>query len=88
MGNVLSMPTINLKNITELYKTRIWLSTEGINSERLIYGWLDLLGDLGGVTQVISLVFGVFLLPISEHSFILKATSKLFLANTKVENMF
>lgn len=48
----------------------------------------DLLGDLGGVTEVIMICFGFMLYPISEHSFYLKAFKKLFLAKTADENIF
>ena len=54
-----------------------------VKHQRRIYGYLDLLGDLGGVTEVIMIVFGIFLFPISKHSFIIKATKKLFMARTK-----
>ena len=37
--------------------------------ERQIYGFIDLLGDLGGVMEVIMIVFGIILYPISFHSF-------------------
>ena len=52
-------------------------------NERKIYNFFDLLGDLGGVSEIVFLVFSFFLLPISRHSFIVKATKKLFLARTK-----
>lgn len=48
----------------------------------------DLLGDLGGVTEVIMIIFGFWIYPISEHSFYLKAFKKLFIAKTADENMF
>lgn len=51
--------------------------------QRKIYGWLDLLADLGGVTEVVMICFGVFLFPIAHHSFYLKAIKKLFLVRTK-----
>ena len=56
--------------------------------ERAVYGSLDLLGDLGGVTEVVMIVFGVFLYPISEHSFTLKAAKKMFKVRTKENNLF
>ena len=43
---------------------------------------LDLLGDLGGVCEVIVGVLGIFLFPVSEHSFIIKASKIVFLAKT------
>ena len=53
--------------------------------KRVIFGWLDLLGKLGGITNVMMLLFGFFLFGISEHSFILKAAKKLFIARTRSE---
>ena len=55
---------------------------------RIVYNFLDLLGDLGGVTEVIMIVFGFFIFPISEHSFIMKATQKFFLARTADKTIF
>jgi len=55
---------------------------------RRIFGWFDLLGRLGGITNVMMILFGVFVYPISAHSFILKAAKKLFIAKSKDPNMF
>ena len=59
-----------------------------MNHERKIYTLIDILGDLGGVVQIIVLFFGVFLNPIAEHSFVMKATKRLFTAKTKDDNLF
>jgi len=61
---------------------------EEVKHTRKVYGWIDLLGDLGGVTEVIMIVFGFFLFPISEHSFFLKAIKKLYLVRTEDNSMF
>jgi len=45
----------------------------GLLHERMIYGFLDLLGTLGGVVEIITLFFGIFLNPISEFAFKIKA---------------
>jgi hypothetical protein len=42
----------------------------------------DLLGDLGGVTEVIMIAFGAVFFSVSEHSFYLTASQKLFFART------
>jgi len=55
---------------------------------RVIFGWFGLLGKLGGITNVMMLLFGFILFPISEHAFILKAAKKLFIARTKDKNLF
>jgi hypothetical protein len=55
---------------------------------RKVFGWFDLLGKLGGITNVMMILFGFFLFPISEHSFVLKAAKKLFIARTKKKDLF
>ncbi len=55
---------------------------------RQIYGALDLLGDLGGVYEIITLVLAIQMLPISRHSFILKATKKHYRGRTKAPALF
>ena len=59
-----------------------------IEHSRAIYSFLDLLGDLGGVTEVMMIVFSFFLYPISEHSFVVKAMKKLFIARTRENGIF
>ena len=64
------------------------LEDETIRHVRYIYGLLDILGDLGGVTEVIMLLFGFLLYPISEHSFILQALRRLYRARTTDGSLF
>ena len=66
----------------------VFLKAEEVKHTRKIYGIIDLLGDLGGVTEIVMLVFGFFLFPISEHNFYLQATKRLFLAKTADDNLF
>lgn len=66
----------------------IMLEDESIRHIRYIYNVLDVLGDLGGVTEVIMLLFGFFLFPISEHSFILQALRRLYKARTTDDSLF
>ena len=79
-------PIPKLKN--SLYQTIMFVDQTTISHGRRIYGLFDLLGDLGGVTEVIMLCFGFMLYPISEHSFHIKAIKKLFIARTKDEKLF
>jgi hypothetical protein len=64
------------------------LDQTGIEHSRRKYALFDLLGDLGGVTEVIMIFFGIFLYPISEHSFVIKAAKKLFYARTNRDDIF
>ena len=56
--------------------------------ERQVYDILTLLGDLGGVIEIICLITAFFLGRWNEHSFIIKAIQKLYLARTKDDNLF
>lgn len=53
-----------------------------------MYNFLDLLGDLGGLTEVFMVSFGFFLYPISEHSYHVQAIKRLFMARTKDDDLF
>ena len=55
---------------------------------RQIYSILDLLGDLGGVLEVLLFVAGLFILPLSEFSFNLKALSLLYMGKTSNPELF
>lgn len=70
-----------------LAKTIITQSRESVANDRTIYNFLDLLGDLGGLTECFMISFGFFLLPIAEHDFIVQATKRLFIAKTKEEDL-
>lgn len=55
--------------------------------QRKVYDILDLIGDLGGVFEICFQVLGFFILPISYHSFIIKALKKIFLIKTKDDEL-
>ena len=76
----------NIKN--SVIQTKVYRDNVEISHERVIYSFLDLLGDLGGVTEIIMVVFGIFLFPISEHSFHTSALKRMFMAKTKDDNLF
>ena len=60
----------------------IGISENKKEHSREVYNLMDLIGDLGGVLDLLVLLAGIFICPISEHSFFLKAFSMLFLAKT------
>jgi hypothetical protein len=53
-----------------------------------VYSLIDYLGDLGGLIEIIYFFCVALLRPISYHSYILKATKKLFTARTRHSNLF
>jgi hypothetical protein len=52
------------------------------------YGLFTLLGDTGGIIETCMLTLGFIFFPISQHSFVLTAASKLYMARTTSENIF
>ena len=71
-----------------LAKTILYLHHESIYHGRKIYEFVTLLGDLGGVAGVLTLIFGFFLEPLSESSFMIMSAKRLFLASTKNDKLF
>ena len=49
---------------------------------------MDILGDLGGIAEIILKVIGFVLLPISEFSFNLQAIGDTYFARTKDQRLF
>ena len=82
----------SFRNINEnpgyVFVSSFLLTEVSYSFSRRIYGWFDLLGDLGGVTDVFVLIFTYFFAPISEFNFILEASKKLFMARTKTDDLF
>ena len=64
------------------YQTVVILDEQTITHERYIYGILDLLGDLGGVTELFIAFFSFFLFPIAQHSFLMMVLRKLYSAKS------
>ena len=50
--------------------------------ERSVYNLTDLIGDIGGVLELLVMFFGVFFSTISYHSFNLSAIKKLFIVKS------
>mgnify|MGYP001094581193 CR=1 FL=1 len=72
----------------ELFECEIMLDEEEAKQHRTVYGILDLLGDVGGIMDILIIIFGVFLFPLSHHSFLDTATKKFFYARTKDDKDF
>ena len=49
---------------------------------------MDLLGDIGGILEALTILFGFFIFPISEFGFVLKSANQLLYAQTSSLNMF
>ena len=71
-----------------VFSLNFFVDTLMISHSREVYNLMDLIGDLGGVLEVITFMFGIFLVPISEFSFVIKALQKLYLARTTQTGLF
>ena len=73
-GEFINRPVHPSKNQGELLSVNLYLKSESIMHVREVFNLFDLVGDLGGVIEVMIIVMGVLLYPISEHSFLLSAS--------------
>ena len=85
---ILPIMRVNPEDKYSLYQFEMFLMFENMEHEREIYGLLDLMGDLGGVTEIVMLMFGFILSPIAEHKFNLQAAKRLFIAQSKDGELF
>ena len=64
------------------------MSNSLITHKRRIYDIVAVLGDLGGVTEVMMLAMGCLLYPISQSSYKMMSTKRMFIARTKNDELF
>ena len=65
-----------------------YLTSSEIVHKRKIYDLVALLGDLGGVTEVLMLGMGCLLFPIAESSYNMMSTKRMFIARTANNKLF
>lgn len=80
--------TVNGVKDNRIYLNNVYLNEEGVQYIREVYNGLDVLGDLGGILEITMIVFGFFLFPYSEHSYIMQASRTLFFARSKDSSLF
>ena len=71
-----------------VFEMHIGIDSQLNEFEREVYNLIDLLGDLGGVLEILVMICGVFLFPVSEFKFILKAFELLYIAKSSDSNLF
>lgn len=67
-------------------KTRIGFGFVGMLHRRQNYSLMGILGDVGGVFELLCSMVGVFLIPISRHSFMLHVLKKTYNVEQYVES--
>jgi len=48
-----------------VYILSVFLSEKGVHHKRVVYNFLDVIGDIGGVLEIMMITFGFFFYPIS-----------------------
>ena len=66
-----------------ILQVQINLSPEYQVDERDVYTFFDLIGDIGGVIDILVAVSAYVFIQLSDFSFTLKFLEKLFIAKTK-----
>lgn len=59
-------------------EANIGFAQTGYQHRRKNYSIIEIMGDLGGVSELLTVVIGFFIMPISRHSFIMKVLRKSF----------
>ena len=70
------------------FEAALLMSDNQISHSRRIYSLLDVLGDFGGLNEVIMSVLALLLSPWVEFQFNLKALQKLYLVKTRRTDQF
>ena len=70
------------------FEAAIVMSDNLITHSRRIYGLLDVLGDFGGLNEVVMSILALLLSPWVEFQFNLKALQKLYLVKTRRTDQF
>ena len=73
---------------SKLYVVELYLHSELVSHKRATYDILGLLGDMGGIQGILISLLGVLVVPISAHSFTVKAARKLFMARSSKGGIF
>jgi hypothetical protein len=80
-GNVQNAFTKN----ANLLNFELYLDNMGIDHHARTFSILDVVGMIGGVCEILLVVFGILVFPIAEHSWYLSAAKRLYLARTSNE---
>ena len=71
-----------------VYQLGLYLYQEQITHVREIYDILGVLGNLGGISEIFLLIFGIVAFPYSQFSYYLKVIEKLYLVRTCEIDLF
>jgi hypothetical protein len=75
ISSLVYRPYHHMKFANELMRVSTYLFEDAIFYEREVYNLVDLIGELGGVVEILVFVYGILIFPISKQSFTLEAAS-------------
>jgi hypothetical protein len=79
IGHVISSENrLQNSNINMLLRIEIGLETRVEMHMTSVYNLMDLVGDIGGVLEIFFIIFSIFLVPLSEFGYELKALKMLY----------
>lgn len=76
------------QNPNHLYSNMFYLDETGISHKREVYNFIEALSDIGGIIEIMLILFGLIFLPISRHSFYLHAARFMFFARSRDSTLF
>ena len=71
-----------------VFETILTLDNSAQSHVRIVYSFMELLGDIAGIWELVKSFIGILFFKISAISFYISAMKKLFLVKSKKRNLF
>ena len=71
-----------------VFETILTLDNSAQSHVRIVYSFMELLGDIAGIWELVKSFIGILFFKISAISFYISAMKKLFLVKSRKRNIF
>ena len=71
-----------------VFETILTLDNSAQSHVRIVYSFMELLGDIAGIWELVKSFIGILFFKISAISFYISAMKKLFLVKSRKRNLF
>ena len=78
----------NQQNPNTIFETILVLDQNGKQHNRQVYNIMDLLGDIAGIYELITLSIAILINKIAKESFVIVALKKFFFVKSKYRQIF
>jgi hypothetical protein len=85
VGRIQKVDQVREKKPHEVFKEYLFIEPYQNQHFREVFSILQLLEEMGGIIEIISVISFIFLYPVNEFNFFIKAIKELYLINTKDE---